>query len=78
MSRTVRVDEETYRKLSVHAGRLQGNHGRPVSINEAIKDLTEPKPSRVTDLAGSWSITEREYKKIMDSLAEGWSRWKTQ
>lgn len=30
MSRTVRVDEETYRKLTVHAGKLQRDSGSPI------------------------------------------------
>jgi hypothetical protein len=77
MSKTVRVDEETYRKLTVHAGKLQRDTGKPVSINDAIKDLTEGSPSKISDLAGTWEITDEEYHRIKDSLREGWARWKT-
>lgn len=77
MSRTVRVDEETYRKLAVHAGRLQRDKGKPVSINEAIKDLTENSSTKISDLAGTWDITDQEYQRIKDSLKEGWAKWKT-
>lgn len=77
MSRTVRVDEETYRKLTVHAGKLQRDREKPVSINEAIKDLTESPSTKISDLAGTWEITDEEYRRIKDSLREGWSRWKT-
>ena len=30
MSRTVRIDEETYRRLTVHACKLQRDKGKPV------------------------------------------------
>jgi predicted CopG family antitoxin len=76
MSRTIRVDEETYTKLAKHAGKLQLEQGKPVSINEAIQDLTEPA-NTITDLAGTWNITDKEYQKIIESLKEGWTKWKT-
>lgn len=78
MSRTVRVDEETYKKLTKHAGKLQENQGRPITINEAINDLTKTKPNKITDLAGTWNITDKEHQKIQDALNEGWKKWKPQ
>lgn len=36
------------------------------------------KPSnKISDLAGTWEITDEEYQRIKDSLREGWARWKT-
>lgn len=77
MSRTVRVDDDTYRRLAAHAGRLQKDRGEPVSINDAIRDLTEDEYNKISDLAGSWEISDEEYDEIVKSLREGWSRWKT-
>jgi lipoate-protein ligase A len=78
MSRTVRVDENTYKRLAIHAGRLQREKKKPVSINEALRDLTKEDFNEISDLAGSWNITDKEYEDITASLREGWSRWKTQ
>ena len=71
------MDEETYRRLTVHAGKLQRDKGKPVSINEALKDLTEGTSNKISDLAGTWDISEEEYARIRDSLKEGWEKWKT-
>ena len=71
------MDEETYRRLTVHAGKLQRDKGKPVSINDALKDLTSGSSNKISDLAGSWDISEEEYERIRDSLKEGWDKWKT-
>jgi hypothetical protein len=78
MARSVRVEERTYRKLSQAAGRLQSVWGRPVSIDEAIWYLLKAprEENKISDLAGSWEISEREAKDIERVLREGWSRWK--
>jgi predicted CopG family antitoxin len=78
MSKTVRVDDETYRKLSEYAGELQSKLKRPVSINEAIKYLTReiPANNRVSDLAGTWKTTDEEIEEIMTDLRRGWEKWR--
>ena len=78
MARSVRVEEKTYRKLSQAAGRLQSVWGRPVSIDEAIWYLLKaPKEENtISDLAGSWEMSEGEAREIERLLREGWSRWK--
>jgi predicted CopG family antitoxin len=78
MSKTVRVDDETYRKLSEYAGELQSKLKRPVSINEAIRYLTReiPTNNRVSDLAGTWKTTDEEIEEIMTDLRRGWEKWR--
>ena len=78
MSRTVRVDEDTYRKLTEYAGKLQEALKRPISMNDAIKHLTDgpEPPRRISDLAGSWNATDEEIEAIKRSLSTGWNRWK--
>jgi hypothetical protein len=78
MARSVRVEERTYRKLYQTAGRLQTVWGRPVSIDEAISYLLKAprEENKISDLAGSWEISEREAKEIERVLREGWGRWK--
>jgi hypothetical protein len=78
MARSVRVEESTYRKLSQTAGRLQSIWGRPVSIDEALSYLLKAprEENKISDLAGSWEISETEAKDIERVLRQGWSRWK--
>ena len=78
MSKTIRVDEETYRKLMEYTGRLQAEYKRQVSLDETIRYLAEDKrhANRISDLAGSWRVTDEEVEDIRKSLAEGWRNWR--
>lgn len=77
LARSVRVEEGTYRKLSRTAGRLQAMRGRPVSLDETIWFLLKGprEEGRISELAGSWEMSESEAKEIERSLREGWKRW---
>ncbi len=78
--KTVKITEETYAKLAEIAGELQIKLKRPVSLGEAMKYLLEHKGKRkgakITDLAGSWDMSDEEWAEIKASLAEAWKRWK--
>lgn len=78
MARSVRVEEVTYRKLSQTAGRLQTMIGRPVSLDEAIWFLLKGprEQGKITDLAGTWEMSDHEAREFERELREGWSRWK--
>jgi len=78
LAKSVRVEEKTYRKLSQTSGRLQTMFGRPVSLDEAIWYLLkEPRgEGRISDLAGSWEMSESEVREVKKMLREGWKRWK--
>ncbi|MBS7631478.1 hypothetical protein KEJ47_07910 [Candidatus Bathyarchaeota archaeon] len=77
MAKTVRVDEETYRRLVEEAGRLQAILKRSVSLDEAIRYLTEGvrAQNRISDLAGSWEVSEEEVNEIRKALARRWEKW---
>jgi len=62
---SIRLSEETYRKLVEVAGRLQVELRRPVSIEDAIKYLLRRK---ISDLAGSWEVSDKDVKEIRRSL----------
>jgi len=51
---------------------------RPVSLDEAMKYLIslKEKTTKITDLAGTWDITDQELAEIKNSLKEAWKRWK--
>jgi len=77
-SRTVKISKETYASLSEIAGELQMRLKHPVSLDEAVKYLIGLKSRgvKITDLAGSWDVSEEEVAEIRASLAEAWKRWR--
>jgi hypothetical protein len=77
-ARTIKVSKETYKKLWEIAGELQMLLKRPISLDEALNYLisTKGKSVKITDLAGSWEISDDELAEIKASLAEAWKRWR--
>jgi len=77
-TKTIKISKETYAKLSETAGELQMRLKRPVSLDEAMKYLInlKEKNTKITDLAGTWDITDKELVEIKTSLKEAWKRWK--
>ena len=73
-TKSIKLTEETYRKLVELAGKLQYQLKRPVSIEEAIKYLMR---RRISDLAGSWEVTDEEVREIKESLKKGWKTWRS-
>ena len=76
-AKAIKVSKETYAKLSEIAGELQMKLRRPVSIEEAMKDLIKQreKGRKISDLAGSWNISDAEFKEIKSSIDESWKKW---
>jgi predicted CopG family antitoxin len=76
--KTVKISKETYERLSEIAGELQIKLKRPVSLDEAMKYLISlrGKGVKITDLAGSWDISEEELAEIRASLTEAWKKWR--
>lgn len=72
------MKERTYRRLSQASGRLQAMLGRPVSLDEAIWYLLNgvKEEGRISDLAGSWDMSESEAREIERVLRDGWKCWK--
>jgi hypothetical protein len=77
LAKTVRVDEETFRRLCEEAGRLEAVLKRPVSLDEAIRHMAGSlkASNRISDLAGSWEVSGDELKALREGLERGWSRW---
>ena len=75
--KTIKVSKETYAKLNEIAGELQIKLRRSVSIEEAMKDLIKRKEKgrKISDLAGSWNITDAELKEIETSIEKSWKKW---
>jgi predicted transcriptional regulator len=78
LSKSLRVDDETYRKLCEIAGKLQSKLKRPVSVDEAIRSviqMPQRNQNKITDLAGTWKLTDEELREIVENLRKGWRRW---
>ncbi len=73
VAKSIKLSDETYRRLVELAGKLQAERGEPVSIEEAIRYLMKKE---ITPLAGSWDVTDEEAEKLRKSLTEGWAKWR--
>lgn len=76
--KAIKISKETYAELSAIAGELQVKLKRPVSIEEAMKHLIKrrKKGKKISDLAGSWNVTDKELKEIESSISKAWEKWK--
>lgn len=74
MLKTVKINEENYKVLCVYAGDLQKQLKEPVSIDRALTFLI--RRTKLSDLAGSWDLTDTEAENMMNQLRKGWSTWK--
>jgi predicted CopG family antitoxin len=72
-TKSIKLSEETYKKLVELAGRLQAESKESVSIEDAIKYLMRRK---ISDLAGSWDVSDEEVREINESLRKGWNSWR--
>jgi hypothetical protein len=75
--KAIKVSKETYAKLNEIAGELQVKLRRSVSIEEAMKELIKrrEKGRKISDLAGSWNMTDAEFKGIKTAIDESWKKW---
>ena len=58
--------------------RIQEIRGQRVSFDDAIDDLAikKSKKNKLSDLAGSWKMTDAEWKNIRNELKRVWKKWK--
>ena len=77
VTKSIRVDDETYERICRRAGKLQMEKRRRVSLDEALRALLKaaPENNRISDLAGTWQVSDTELKEILTALKEGWKRW---
>jgi tRNA(fMet)-specific endonuclease VapC len=73
MVKTIKISDENYKWISVIAGKLQQEHGEPVSIDRALSYVHKSK--ELTDLAGSWKLPEKQIKKTHKDLKDRWATY---
>ncbi|MEK6909211.1 MAG: antitoxin VapB family protein [Nanoarchaeota archaeon] len=78
VSKTIKISEDNYRKLLEIATEIQKIKGKKASFDDAINDLASKnvKKMKLSELAGSWKMTDEEWKNIRNELKRGWKRWK--
>jgi len=74
MSISIKISEENYKRLSSLSGRLRNKLHKPISVNEAISFLY--KKRKISDLAGTLKMNDKEVSEFMKNLKKGWGRWK--
>ena len=79
MEKSIKVTEDTYRKINALVGFLREKEKKPVSMNDAIsKVLSEVRLAKpkLSDFAGSWKMSDREAKKLKKDIRGLWKTWK--
>tara|TARA_Y100000310_G_C20302671_1_gene632551 strand:+ start:149 stop:385 length:237 start_codon:yes stop_codon:yes gene_type:complete len=74
MTISIKISEENYKRLCSLSGKLRAKYHKPVSINEAISFLH--KKGKMSDVAGTWEMSDREVESFKADLKKGWSTWK--
>jgi predicted CopG family antitoxin len=77
-TKTIHVNEDIYKRLFKVAEQLQTEMKHSVSVDEAIEILMGNfrLKNKISDLAGTWDISEEEVETIKKSIKDGWRRWK--
>ncbi len=73
-TKTVKMSANNYKALCEMAGELQAEWGEPVSIDKALTFLVHQ--TKLSDLAGSWKMSDKETEEFLKTVRTGWSRWK--
>jgi predicted CopG family antitoxin len=71
---TVKVDEKTYAELNRIAGDLRASRGRPVPIDEVIRELLSKR--KASEFVGTWRMSDEEERRVFGELREAWKKWK--
>ncbi|PIN79608.1 hypothetical protein COV16_03320 [Candidatus Woesearchaeota archaeon CG10_big_fil_rev_8_21_14_0_10_34_8] len=73
MVKTIKISDENYSWISKIAGKLQQEHGEPVSIDRALSYVHKSK--ELTELAGAWHMPDKEAKKVKTELKDRWAAY---
>lgn len=75
-TKTIKITEETYRRINAYVGELRKELKRPVSTDEALRYLlAEIKKNKPSDFAGGWEISDNELEEFKNTLKEVWKSW---
>lgn len=77
-SKTIKVSEGNYVWLLQMAAELQRRSERPVSFDDTLQTLRSGHriKGKISDLAGSWKMSDAEAEKFKKEARRGWGKWK--
>lgn len=73
MAISIKISEENYARLCSLSGELRSKLHKPISLNDAINFLY--KKRRLSDIAGSWKMSDKEVESFTKELKRGWKNW---
>ncbi len=74
-TKAVKLSEENYRWLCEVAGTAQAEEKRMVSIDDALTSVRKQLGGKLSDLAGSWKMSDKEADELMRGLRRDWKKW---
>lgn len=74
--KTIKIKDETYESINVFIGELRKELKRPVSVDEALRQLLNLKKKKPSLFAGGWEMDEKEAEELKKELKEAWKKWK--
>ncbi len=74
-TKAVKLSEENYMWLCEVAGAAQAEEKRMVSIDDAVTAVRKRLGGKLSDLAGSWKMSDKEADELMRGLRRGWKKW---
>jgi hypothetical protein len=79
-NKTIKISKENYIWLLKLASDMQKKYGKPATFDSAINSLKKCKneEKKLSKLAGSWKMTDKETENLKDNLKKGWKEWEIQ
>lgn len=72
-TKTIKISSATYRSICEYAGELQKELGEPISLDRALTFMFHKR--KLSDLAGSWKMSDKEANEMAKNIRKGWSHW---
>lgn len=79
-SKTIKISKENYLWLLKLAAEIQKDSEKLVSFDSALSNIRNSERKerkKLSDLAGSWKMSDEEAKTFLKDARKGWKKWKT-
>ncbi len=71
-TKVIKVSKENYEWLLSVAAKIQHREKKAATFDDALNSIRRQK---ISDLAGSWKMSEKEADKLIKDIRSGWSSW---
>ncbi len=75
-TKTIKISKKNYEWLYEEAGKLQAKERKSISIDKTLTYISKKMKKRLSDITGSWRMTDKEVKTFMEDLEKGWKKWR--